>query len=165
MTEKKAIEQLKFDMEMITFDPDTGEHISLEVLKSRNEDNYKTYLADELAIKALEEIKLYHESKLSLVPSNIFEEICKENDEYKAIGTPDECRAAVEKQIPKKITHPGCFDNEGVWHTWNGIDGVPYDLCPNCDTNICTDVVFSRDKKRRKYCENCGQKLDWSEEQ
>ena len=70
---------------------------------------------------------------------------------------------ALEKQIPKKITHPGCYDNEGVWHTWNGIDGVPYDLCPNCETNLCTDGVFGRDKKRMKYCENCGQKLDWTQ--
>lgn len=69
---------------------------------------------------------------------------------------------ALEKQIPKKITHPGCYDNERVWRTWNGIDGVPYDLCPNCETNLCTDGVFSRDKKRIKYCENCGQKLDWT---
>ena len=74
----------------------------------------------------------------------------------------DENRSAIEKQIPKKITHPGCYDNEGVWHTWNGIDGVPYDLCPNCETNLCTDGVFGRDKKRMKYCENCGQKLDWT---
>ena len=73
----------------------------------------------------------------------------------------DENRSAIEKQVSKKITHPGCYDNEGVWHTWNGIDGVPYDLCPNCETNLCTDGVFGRDKKRMKYCENCGQKLDF----
>ena len=72
---------------------------------------------------------------------------------------------ALEKQIAKKITHPGCYDNEGVWHTWNGIDGVPYDLCPNCKINLCTDGVFGRDKNGMKYCENCGQKLDWSDEE
>ena len=85
----------------------------------------------------------------------------EELKQYRAIGTPEECRAAAEKQIPKKITHPGCFDNEGVWHTWNGIDGVPYDLCPNCETNLCTDGVFGRDKKKMKYCENCGQRILW----
>ena len=74
----------------------------------------------------------------------------------------EENRSAIEKQVSKKITHPGCYDDEGVWHTWNGIDGVPYDLCPNCETNLCTDGVFGRDKKRMKYCENCGQKLDWT---
>lgn len=74
----------------------------------------------------------------------------------------EENRRTIEKQIPKKITHPGCYDNEGVWHTWNGIDGVPYDLCPNCETNLCTSGVFGRDKKKMKYCENCGQKLEWN---
>ena len=74
----------------------------------------------------------------------------------------EENRNAIEKQVPKKITHPGCYDNDGIWHTWNGIDGIPYDLCPNCKTNLCTDGVFGRDKKRMKYSENCGQKLDWT---
>ena len=74
----------------------------------------------------------------------------------------EENRSAIEKQVPKKIIHPGCYDNEGVWHTWNGINGVPYDLCPSCETNLFTDGVFVRDKKRIKYCENCGQKLDWT---
>ena len=74
----------------------------------------------------------------------------------------EENRNAIEKQVPKKITHPGCYDNDGIWHTWNGIDGVPYDLCPSCETNLCTDGAFGRDKKRMKYCENCGQKLDWT---
>ena len=68
---------------------------------------------------------------------------------------------ALKKQIPKKPKHKGCYDNEGVWHTWNGINGVPYDLCPNCEINLCTDGYFGRDKKTMKYCENCGQKLDW----
>lgn len=69
--------------------------------------------------------------------------------------------AACEKQVAKKITHPGCYDNNGIWHTWNGIDGVPYDLCPSCGINLCTDGAFSIDRKRMNYCEYCGQKLDW----
>ena len=44
---------------------------------------------------------------------------------------------ALEKQIPKKPVHDGCFDSEGMWHEWNGINGRPYDLCPNCNTNLC----------------------------
>ena len=72
---------------------------------------------------------------------------------------------ALEKQIPKKIIHSGSYDNEGIWHTWNGINGVPYDLCPNCKINICTGGVFGRDKNEMKYCKNCGQKLDWSDEE
>lgn len=54
MTEQEAIEQLDFDKKMILFDPTRGEELELEQVKLRNEDNYKTYLADDMAIKALE---------------------------------------------------------------------------------------------------------------
>lgn len=70
---------------------------------------------------------------------------------------------ALKKQVPQKIKHNGCFDNDGVFHTWNGVNGVPYDLCPNCEKNLCTDGVFGRNKKNMFYCEKCGQALDWSE--
>ena len=69
---------------------------------------------------------------------------------------------ALEKQIPKKIFHRG-YEYQGQMIYPVGIDGVPYDLCPNCEVNLCTDGFLGRDKKRMKYCENCGQKLDWSE--
>lgn len=63
----------------------------------------------EMAIKALEEVQ-----------------------QYRAIGTPEECRAAVEKQTAKRALHQGCYDKNGEWHEWNGINGKPYELCPNC---------------------------------
>lgn len=72
---------------------------------------------------------------------------CKEHNE--AI---DLTINALEKEIPKKIYH----------HKWVGIDGVPYDLCPNCKTNLCTNGFVP--SKKEKYCANCGQKLDWSEQ-
>lgn len=72
---------------------------------------------------------------------------------------------ALEKQIPKKPKQSGVTDMKGVFHPTNGISGVPYDLCPNCQTNLCTDGFFGRNKKSMKYCENCGQKLRWSEEE
>lgn len=53
MTAEEAIIQLNFDMEMIRFEPSTGENLTLEEIKAQNEENYKTYLADELAISAL----------------------------------------------------------------------------------------------------------------
>ena len=57
MTIEEAIQQLEFDREMILFDPTTGETITPEVLKIGNQDNYRTYLADEMAIEALKEIR------------------------------------------------------------------------------------------------------------
>lgn len=67
---------------------------------------------------------------------------------------------ALEKQIPKKPVHDGCFDNEGVWHEWNGINGRPYDLCPNCNTNLCCEMPCD---SKPNYCSKCGCRLDWSD--
>lgn len=69
---------------------------------------------------------------------------------------------ALEKYIPKKPVHDGCFDSEGMWHEWNGINGRPYDLCPNCNTNLCCEMNYDN---KPKYCKHCGQKLDWSDKE
>ena len=65
---------------------------------------------------------------------------------YKAIGTPEECRAAVEKQTVKKPIEP---DEE--YGTFK---------CPNCGGLIFTEDRF----ETHKHCLLCGQKLDWSDE-
>ena len=65
---------------------------------------------------------------------------------YKAIGTPEECRAAVEKQKAKKPIEP---DEE--YGTFK---------CPNCGGLIFTENRF----ETHKHCLLCGQKLDWSDE-
>lgn len=78
MTPEEAIQQLEFDRAMILFDSLTGEEITPEMLKLINKENYLTYVADGIAIKALEEIQQYRE-----------------------IGTVEECRMAAEKQKPR----------------------------------------------------------------
>ena len=66
-------------------------------------------------------------------------------DAYRAIGTPEECRAAVEKQTAKKpVTYKGT----------NRAD------CP-----ICGATVRGISKPFGDWCSNCGQKLDWSDEE
>ena len=62
--------------------------------------------------------------------------------QYRAIGTPEECRAAVEKQKPKKPVMDGycCFES--------------YE-CPTCHHDISNE---------QKYCDKCGQKLGDDEE-
>lgn len=55
MTIDEAIEQLKFDREMIRFNPTTGEIYEPEELQyCVNKDSYNTYIADGIAIEALE---------------------------------------------------------------------------------------------------------------
>lgn len=69
---------------------------------------------------------------------------------------------AREKQIAKRAMHQGCYDKNGEWHEWNGINGKPYELCPSCKVNLCCEMPLDI---KPKYCKNCGQKLDWRNEE
>ena len=66
---------------------------------------------------------------------------------------------ARDKQIPKKIAYQEYNYKDKIIRI-NGIDGVPYDLCPNCGSNLCTSGFLAR--KKMMYCEDCGQRLDWN---
>lgn len=68
----------------------------------------------------------------------------EEVQQYRAIGTPEECRAAVEKQTDEKPT--------AVLGTFGGKE---YE-CKNCGSDVCYGD---------EYCRWCGQKLDWSDEE
>ena len=141
MTLEEAIKRLEFDRAMILFNATTGKEITPEILKLINEDNYRTYVADGVAIEALKEIQ-----------------------QYRAIGTVEECRKAVEKQKAKKpkeiLRHRGGFE---MHH------------CPNCDTHYQTDNRYTikdnycpvcgklLDSAFRNYCGNCGQAIQWEE--
>ena len=92
--------------------------------------------------------------------------VCKKCDNYERCDhkmIAENARIAIEalgKQLPKKPKQSG-ITVDGVFHPTNGIDGVPYDLCPNCEMNLCTEGIFARDKRWVKYCNNCGQRLYW----
>lgn len=70
-----------------------------------------------------------------------------EVEEYRAIGTPEEYKIAVEKQRPKKPINPD--DDYGTFK------------CPNCNGLIFTEDRF----ETHKYCLLCGQALDWSDKE
>lgn len=85
----------------------------------------------------------------------------KEIQQYREIGTVEECREAVERQNPKKpkeiLRHRGGFEMH---------------RCPNCDTHYQTDNRYTikdnycpvcgklLDSAFRNYCGNCGQAID-----
>ena len=71
----------------------------------------------------------------------------EELKQYRAIGTPEECRAAVEKKKTIK-PHKNFEKFSGVWCSCGNYLGKGY---------------FVVDKPN--YCSDCGQKLDWSEEE
>lgn len=128
MTEQEAIEELK------CYRAQSGTSYPEEI---------------EVAIVALEEIQQYRE--IGFTPKMVREMIKSEQKathyalihdvmlkQYEEIGTPEECREAIEKQRAKEP-----------------IDRCMFSECPNCgnvEIQYCT------------YCTDCGQKLDWSEE-
>ena len=83
----------------------------------------------------------------------------EEVQQYREIGTLELCRMAVRKQTARRSLHQGCYDKDGVWHEWNGINGKPYELCPSCGVNLCCEMPINR---KPNYCKECGQKLDWN---
>ena len=53
---------------------------------------------------------------------------------------------ALKKQMPKKV-----LMERNIY------------LCPECGANVETDCGDDMLDYRLNYCDNCGQKLDWSE--
>lgn len=107
-----------------------NENEAIEVIKSNMPTSgyYMLREALDMAISALEEIQ-----------------------QYRSIGTVEECRAAVEKQNPKTPDYEGdgYADGHMVYDTW---------ICPNCGER------YEVDYDNYDFCPNCGQAIDWGEE-
>lgn len=122
MTENEAIEILKTDS-CIECIEDADSPIVCEYGACRVAETTR------IAIKALEEIQ-----------------------QYRAIGTLEECRAAMEKQTAKRPDYEGdgYADGHLVYDTW---------ICPCCGKH------YEVDYDRYDYCPDCGQHIDWSDEE
>ena len=73
------------------------------------------------------------------------EDVCQKLAQYEDIGTLEEVREAVEKQKAKKAEKISKGDK------------LRFGTCPCCERRIST-------VEGGNYCQNCGQRLDWSEE-
>ena len=102
---------------------------AIECLKSNKPTSGYLMLQEsiDMAIKALEEVQ-----------------------QYRAIGTSEEYRAAVEKQTAKKPYYEGDGYSDGhlVYDTW---------ICPCCGKH------YEVDYDDYDFCPECGQRIDWSE--
>ncbi len=170
MTENEAIEELKYDCNEL------GKAIPCDTSWGKSFEN-----AYAMAINALEEVQKYRKIEKDLkeryhanvdIPllmhhfiETVFEgekhegfclltnEDAKVWEEYKAIGTPEECRAAVEKQTAKKGIR------EKIKKGYNR--GMHHYYCP-----VCYEKGDLRNKYNvGLYCSGCGQKLDWGDEE
>lgn len=157
MTEQEAIEQLKCDMGLITFNPDNGENISVECL---NDLNRATYEADKIAISALEEIQQYKSlgtvkdikkiiNFLSLNDETGLIDDATLLNQYRMLGSVEELKEAREKQIAKKVIRR----TETIYDTI-----FEYFFCARCYREKKVVLV----QRFCKYCPECGNGIDWS---
>lgn len=95
-----------------------------------------------------EEVKCYEEAL------EIGIQALEEVQQYRAIGTPEGCREWKEKQSAKKVI------------SFNYNNGTVNYGCPVCKRKIISKIdgewcggTFD------EYCDRCGQKIDWSDEE
>lgn len=136
MTEKEAIENIKEYIRKCNYTWSV-KSIFNEYIKHLN-GAYVSYTArdvienchkslEKLSVKALEEI-----------------------EQYRAIGTVEECREAVERRKAKRPDYEGDGEADGypVYDTW---------ICPHCGEH------YEIEYEEYKCCPKCGQEIDWSE--
>ena len=104
-------------------------------------------MTEQQAIKIIKEEKSWESDDRKIDAFIMAIDALEELKQYRAIGTPDECRAAVEKQKAKKpiIEHEETKDcvTEIEWK------------CPVCGTNYIELAPCG------EWCRYCGTKLDW----
>ena len=135
MTENEAIKYIQRDIYFINKMIEHDKRFDPKADISRYLESKTVY---EMAITALKEIGKYNDCKLCLVPADVISKQCCELDEYKGIGTVEECREAVEKRRSKK---PVLRNDNGKLRK----------SCPVCG---CFFSPLSRS------CPKCGQAID-----
>lgn len=85
-----------------------------------------------------------------------YERDCEELEQYRKIGTVEECREAVEKRKPKapkdSLKIKPVIDENGAYVD---ADVTVYLLCPNCGEMVGIDENVD------KFCNECGQAIQW----
>ena len=74
----------------------------------------------------------------------------EEVQQYRAIGTPEECRALKDRLVAKKVS---------LRHVRKFV-GFDDGKCPTCGESVSRDFDGVD-----VFCPECGQRLDWSDEE
>lgn len=108
------------------------------------------------AIKRVEEFGLYHaigdlpHSTLTVKAFEMAIKALQEIQQYRAIGTVEECQEARERQRAKK---PNIITGK--------TEKDKLACCPICERNLDWTYDGFWRKGNPKYCSNCGQAIDW----
>lgn len=106
-----------------------------------------------LRIKAHMEVHKLREPQAAYITEalNMAMTTLKEIQQYREIGTVEECREAVEKQNPKKpkLNYKPRFLGKATY------------TCPKCG-NCCLEE-FANERQNNNYCWDCGQAIRWDE--
>ena len=150
MTEQEAVERLKCMRLFMQIEDDKNECKFLE----------DDYIANDMAIKALEEIQQYRalgtvDELKSMKENGAFTGVELAQlaamqmrlKKYESIGTVEELRVARDKQVAKKPP----FIKRSF---------TQFYVCPGCSNAEHYEKLYSK----MPYCFKCGQKLDWSDE-
>ena len=101
------------------------------------------------AIEILEEVKELDDTMYAYNPAymnalDMAISALKEIQQYRKIGTVEECREAREKQKPKKPVK----------------DKYHHNCCPNCGWIVSGEGGYG--EEFCPHCENCGQAIQWN---
>lgn len=99
----------------------------------------------------IEDIRRTHNGEMPRKVIALSEEDAQNWEDYKEIGTVEECREAVEKQKPKKpkLNYKPKFFGKATY------------TCPKCG-NVCLKK-FANERQNNNYCWDCGQAIRWGE--
>lgn len=136
MTENEAIERLKCMRLFMQINDKASESKFLE----------EDYIANKMAIKALEEIQ-----------------------QYRAIGAVEECREARERHRAKKPILcmnevSGMFVDYADGHGEYKTQMNNWWRCPCCNEVVGQRVIVHKhihDQRKKNFCEKCGQAISW----
>ena len=86
---------------------------------------------------------------MTMTNREAYERDCEELEQYRAIGTVEECKGAVEKQKAKEI----------IIRNWNPTK------CPTCNYELSTSLGdgYYKHPTFLERCPECGQAIRWEE--
>ena len=147
MTENEAIKEIKRWTEIL--------------LRAGSRCTTETAEAQDMAIKALEEVQQYRET--GHTPAMVRDlirgyktehaqnmKLVNELEDYQQIGTPEELRVLKDKQVAKKVS----------LRRVRKVDGFDIGECPTCGEDVSRDCDGTD-----IFCPYCGQKLNWEDEE